>query len=158
MPRNPLALRIPAGFRSSQFRRHSGLGFNSTGTFNVVNMFTEITADILEATGLLWMWSTTSVAMSRRLCKQCYFICTFLNTYFDNALIVCTAAPLIVRIYEEGFDTVEVTSVSRESVGDYESHYEDRDYQRSAKYPKLVKEFDISEKVAARRAAAAQQQ
>ncbi|XP_003368511.1 hypothetical protein Tsp_12464 [Trichinella spiralis] len=26
---------IPAGFRSSQFRRHSGLRFNSTGTFNV---------------------------------------------------------------------------------------------------------------------------
>ncbi|KRY20289.1 hypothetical protein T12_1078 [Trichinella patagoniensis] len=59
---------------------------------------------------------------------------------------VCTSAPLIVRIYEEGFDSVEVTSVSRESVGDYESQYEDRDYQRTLKYPKLVKEFDISEK------------
>ncbi|KRY61511.1 hypothetical protein T03_12569 [Trichinella britovi] len=59
---------------------------------------------------------------------------------------VCTSAPLIVRIYEEGFDSVEVTSVSRESVGGYESQYEDRDYQRTLKYPKLVKEFDISEK------------
>ncbi|XP_003381535.1 conserved hypothetical protein [Trichinella spiralis] len=54
---------------------------------------------------------------------------------------VCTAAPLIVRIYEEGADTAEVTSVSRESIGDYQSHYENRDYQRTLKYPKLVKEF-----------------
>ncbi|KAL1234455.1 Protein CASPARIAN STRIP INTEGRITY FACTOR [Trichinella spiralis] len=70
---------------------------------------------------------------------------------------VCTAAPLIVRIYEEGADTAEVTSVSRESIGDYQSHYENRDYQRTLKYPKLVKEFDISDKVAAQRAAAAAQ-
>ncbi|KRZ80887.1 hypothetical protein T10_5180 [Trichinella papuae] len=66
---------------------------------------------------------------------------------------VCSAAPLIVRIYEEGDDTVEVTSVSKESFGDYHSQFEKTDYERSFKAPKLIKEFDISEKVAARRAA-----
>ncbi|KRZ17294.1 hypothetical protein T11_15388 [Trichinella zimbabwensis] len=69
---------------------------------------------------------------------------------------VSTAAPVIVRIYEDGADTVEFTSVSKESFGDYHSQVEKIDYQKSFKAPKLIKEFDISDQVAARRAAAVQ--
>ncbi|KRY83305.1 hypothetical protein T4D_11126 [Trichinella pseudospiralis] len=56
---------------------------------------------------------------------------------------VCSAAPLIVRVYEEGVDTEEVTSVSKESFGDYRSQVEEMDYRKSFKSPQLIKEFAI---------------